>query len=74
MGKHAPFNPEIHAWATAAQAAEYLQVNPLTLHRWIREGKLQATKTAVGGRYRIPAAALVEYFNQPPEGGKRDEH
>ena len=65
--KHTPFNPQTHPWATATQAAEYLQVHKVTLSRWIREGKLQATKTTAG--YRIPAAALVEFFNQPTEGG-----
>ena len=60
--KHQPFNPEVHAWATAGQAAEYLQVHKITLFRWIREGKLQATKTTAG--YRIPAAALTGFFEK----------
>jgi excisionase family DNA binding protein len=41
---------------TPEQAAEYLQVNRETIYRYIREGKLTASK--LGRAYRIPRASL----------------
>lgn len=41
---------------TPEQAAEYLQVNRETIYRYIREGKLVASK--LGRTYRIPRASL----------------
>jgi excisionase family DNA binding protein len=41
---------------TPDQAADYLQVNRETIYRYIREGKLLASK--LGRSYRIPRANL----------------
>jgi len=41
---------------TPNQAADYLQVNPATVYRYIREGKLLASK--IGRGYRIPRRNL----------------
>ena len=41
---------------TPGQAADYLQVNRETVYRYIREGKLAASK--LGRAYRIPRASL----------------
>src|SRR3990170_8951622 len=41
---------------TPEQAAEYLQVNRETVYRYIREGKLVASK--LGRTYRIPRPSL----------------
>ena len=41
---------------TPEQAAEYLQVNRETIYRYIREGKLVASK--LGRTYRIPRPSL----------------
>lgn len=41
---------------TPEQAAEYLQVNRETIYRYIREGKLAASK--LGRTYRIPKPSL----------------
>ncbi len=41
---------------TPEQAAEYLQVNRETVYRYIREGKLVASK--LGRAYRIPRKSL----------------
>lgn len=41
---------------TPDQAADYLQVNRETIYRYIREGKLTASK--LGRAYRIPRASL----------------
>ncbi len=36
---------------TPKQVAEYLQLHPMTIYRYISTGKLPAAK--IGGRYRI---------------------
>ena len=41
---------------TPEQAAEYLQVNRETIYRYIREGKLAASK--LGRTYRVPRRSL----------------
>ncbi len=41
---------------TPEQAAEYLQVNRETIYRYVREGKLVASK--LGRTYRIPKPSL----------------
>lgn len=41
---------------TPEQAAEYLQVNRETIYRYIREGKLVASK--LGRAYRVPRRSL----------------
>ncbi len=41
---------------TPAQAAEYLQVNRETIYRYIRQGKLAASK--LGRTYRVPKRSL----------------
>jgi excisionase family DNA binding protein len=45
--------PEI---LTPEQAADYLQINRETVYRYIREGKLTASK--LGRNYRIPRASV----------------
>lgn len=41
---------------TPEQAAEYLQINKETVYRYIRQGKLVASK--LGRTYRIPKASV----------------
>ena len=41
---------------TPEQAADYLQVNRETIYRYIREGKLMASK--LGRTYRVPKRSL----------------
>jgi excisionase family DNA binding protein len=41
---------------TPEQAADYLQINRETVYRYIRQGKLAASK--LGRAYRIPRASL----------------
>lgn len=45
---------------TPAQAAEVLQVCPVTINRMIKRGELRAARVA--GLWRIPADALHELF------------
>jgi excisionase family DNA binding protein len=40
-------------WFTTAEVAEKLQLNPVTVHRWIRQGKLAAMGVGGSAGYRI---------------------
>lgn len=44
---------------TRNEIAKILSVNPMTVYREIRRGKLKAIR--VGKDYRIPESALIEY-------------
>lgn len=43
-------------WMTAYDAAQVLGVHPKTLRKWIREGKLEATRA--GSRHRVRRADI----------------
>jgi len=45
---------------TPEQVAEYLQLDPTTVYRYIRQGKLVASK--LGRNYRIPKANVDEFL------------
>ena len=47
---------QIRAVMTPEQAADYLQVNRETVYRYIREGKLVASR--LGRAYRLPKRSL----------------
>ena len=46
---------------TPAEAAETLKVNPQTLWRWIREGRIRASK--LGRVYRIRQSDLEQFLD-----------
>lgn len=47
---------------TTAQAAKLMRVTPVTVHRWIRSGQLEATKLpGETGAYVIDPAALDRF-------------
>jgi len=48
-------------WLTVAQSAEILQLNPMTILRWIKAGKLPASK--LGKSYRIAMKELTKYIS-----------
>ena len=51
---------------TPEQAAERLQISPLTVRKWLREGKLPGVKP--GGKvWRVREKDLEEFLNRPPE-------
>jgi excisionase family DNA binding protein len=53
---------KLNAVYTAQEAAQILSLNHLTVLKYIREGKLQATK--IGDRwYRISGQALLQFMN-----------
>ena len=48
-------------WLTVAQSAQLLQLNPMTILRWIKAGKLPASK--LGRSYRIAMKDVTKYLN-----------
>lgn len=53
------------------QVAAMFEVNPRTVIRWIREGRLEAYQA--GRNYRIPAEAVEKFKNKNYIGGKENE-
>ncbi len=53
---------------TAEQAAAYLQVNRDTIYRYIREGKLMASR--LGRKYRIPRSSLEQLLDDTRARGE----
>ena len=50
-----------HDFYLVDELAEKLRVNPMTIYRYIKAGKLQAHKT--GKEYRIPKAEFEKFLN-----------
>lgn len=48
-------------WLTVDQSAQLLQLNPMTILRWIKAGKLPASK--IGKSYRIAMTEVTKYLN-----------
>ncbi len=54
---------EVHELMTVKQAAEYLQVNPKTLYRWLAEGDIPGVK--LGGRsWRVQRGTLTGWVRR----------
>ena len=51
----------VNEWLTVKQAAEYLQIDRMTILRWIKAEKLSASK--IGKSYRIAKKELEKYLN-----------
>jgi excisionase family DNA binding protein len=49
---------ELRDVMTPKQVAEYLQLHPMTIYRYINNGKIPAAK--IGGRYRIKRETVEE--------------
>lgn len=47
-----------HDYLTIKQAAAYLQVDPRTIHRYIKAGLLSASQLVPGGAVRISANSI----------------
>lgn len=49
---------------TVAQVAEQLQVNPETVRRWLRSGKLRGISLGDRAGYRIPERELRRFLEE----------
>ena len=49
-------------YLTAKQVAEYLQVKPLTIYQWAREGKIPAIK--IGRVWRFKKETIDAYLDE----------
>ncbi|WP_353647938.1 excisionase family DNA-binding protein [Nakamurella sp. A5-74] len=56
-------------WYTISQAAELHLVHPMTIRRWIAQGKLTAHRMAGGGKSIRLDAAQVNALFAPAGGG-----
>jgi len=59
------------AFYTVTGVAERVGATPLTVRRWLREGKIPACRIGPAGRWLIPVAALDALLNDvdPPMSG-----
>lgn len=57
---------------SVAQAAAQLDVNPITLYRWIREGYCHALRIGPS-RLRIPATEITRLLSQPAQPARKRE-
>lgn len=53
-----------HDWMTVQQAAKYLQVCTMTIHRYIKDGKLQSSQIVPGGKRRISASSIEKLLQR----------
>jgi len=56
------FSTPRETWATVDQAAKYFQVCNITILRWIKSGRLPASK--IGKSYRLAVSDLDECMQQ----------
>jgi excisionase family DNA binding protein len=61
-------------WLTTEQAAGRLQLSPITVQRWLKDGRLQGTLLSRKAGWRIPAREveriLTEGLGKPKEGAR----
>jgi excisionase family DNA binding protein len=51
-------------WMSVQQAAAYLQVCTMTIHRYIREGRLQSSQIIPGGKRRIASSSIEKLLQR----------
>ena len=60
-------NPDQDALLTPSEVAAMFRVNPKTVTRWARAGKISAIRT-LGGHRRFRAAEIKKFLEQVEEG------
>jgi len=64
MAKNRPINvPDPEALLTPSEVADLFRVNPKTVTRWARAGKISAVRT-LGGHRRFRAAEVMKIYNE----------
>lgn len=59
--------PQNEELLTPAEVAAMFRVNPKTVTRWARSGKISAIRT-LGGHRRFKASEIHKYLDQVEEG------
>lgn len=62
-------NPDQDALLTPSEVAAMFRVNPKTVTRWARAGKISAIRT-LGGHRRFRAAEIKKFLEQVEEGAE----
>ena len=60
-------NPEQEQLLTPSEVAAMFRVNPKTVTRWARSGKISAIRT-LGGHRRFRASEIRQFLEQVDEG------
>ncbi|MBA2325797.1 MAG: BldC family transcriptional regulator [Actinobacteria bacterium] len=60
-------NPDQDALLTPSEVAAMFRVNPKTVTRWARAGKISAIRT-LGGHRRFRAVEIKKFLEQVEEG------
>lgn len=64
MATNRPTNvPDPEALLTPSEVADLFRVNPKTVTRWARAGKISAVRT-LGGHRRFRAAEVMKIYNE----------
>jgi excisionase family DNA binding protein len=58
--------PKARTWLTPKQAADFLQVTPMTVYRYIKNGTLEASQLVPRGTLRISEASLEKLMAKRP--------
>ena len=61
--------PDHDALLTPSEVAAMFRVNPKTVTRWARAGKISAIRT-LGGHRRFRAAEIKQFLDQVEEGAE----
>lgn len=61
--------PDHEALLTPSEVAAMFRVNPKTVTRWARAGKISAIRT-LGGHRRFRAAEIRQFLDQVEEGSE----
>ena len=62
-------NPEQEQLLTPSEVAAMFRVNPKTVTRWARSGKISAIRT-LGGHRRFRASEIRQFLEQVDEGAE----
>ena len=66
-------NSETETLLTPAEVAAMFRVDPKTVTRWAKAGKLSAIRLGDGGSLRIPAEALERFLKPAVPGATEEE-
>jgi excisionase family DNA binding protein len=67
MAKKSPPVELDRDWITLSQAAQYLQVHPATIMRYVRQRKIIANQLVPQGKWRVSSASIARLMES---GGK----